>query len=690
MFRKRTAILTAAVMAASMLCQVPSVSAESYADDDDWVIVKKEINAERILDDPETPFDDWDLYKSCYWPHGEEEVTNSGEITPQVCLYYTMKMEAESVWEDLTDWEDDCIYEEKYTQGLCSLRDKDEAIELYHTFLNDNPQFFFLQDEPEIDDTYFRVMIRPEYKSVEARRKAKQQILDYVNSATAEINELETTYEKVAALHDKIVGETELIESCSTDDEDDIMDVINKGKATPGAYTRAMNLVLNYIRIDNYNIEGKQDSGQRKIWNLVRLDDDKYYYVDCASDDEDETDKYLFAGSGTFSDRTVNSPDKTGADHSIIIPAASTKDYDRSVVARTLPEGFNEREFMERISKRYGYDYLGTVENGESMQKLYEAMYDTALEWWHRKDDTLPRCETFPYKDYGITSSSEVNLVITCITSDNPQFFYLDRNGWSYTSEGVKLSMRTDYMYSNYRLNAEKDMINYVLRTAPELEKLDTDYEKVLAYHDKLIEDVEYDLENMSRQRNHNVLGAILDGVSVCEGYSYAFDMMMNYVGVDSLFVVAPAHAWNMVKLDDGKYYYLDITVDDSTSSKKYFCVGSENFAIDAGDHHTPFGPSGFESDFLGQYAVPEGSKTDFDPSKLPEYKKNRSAAGYGDVNRDGKIDIEDAVMVINHINGLKPLTYRQTKYADINGSKNIDIEDAVGIIAYINGVSTF
>lgn len=58
-----------------------------------------------------------------------------------------------------------------------------------------------------------------------------------------------------------------------------------------------------------------------------------------------------------------------------------------------------------------------------------------------------------------------------------------------------------------------------------------------------------------------------------------------------------------------------------------------------------------------------------------------------GDVNSDKRIDIEDAVMVIGHINGNQALTSKECRRADIDGNKVIDIEDAVAIIAHVNGV---
>lgn len=58
-----------------------------------------------------------------------------------------------------------------------------------------------------------------------------------------------------------------------------------------------------------------------------------------------------------------------------------------------------------------------------------------------------------------------------------------------------------------------------------------------------------------------------------------------------------------------------------------------------------------------------------------------------GDINGDKLIDIEDAVGVINYINGVKPLFKNQLDAADLNKSDTVDIEDVVILINYINGL---
>lgn len=59
-----------------------------------------------------------------------------------------------------------------------------------------------------------------------------------------------------------------------------------------------------------------------------------------------------------------------------------------------------------------------------------------------------------------------------------------------------------------------------------------------------------------------------------------------------------------------------------------------------------------------------------------------------GDVNDDGKVDISDAAMLINNINGIAPLTGYALTTADTDRDGDVTITDAVMVINQINGVS--
>lgn len=58
----------------------------------------------------------------------------------------------------------------------------------------------------------------------------------------------------------------------------------------------------------------------------------------------------------------------------------------------------------------------------------------------------------------------------------------------------------------------------------------------------------------------------------------------------------------------------------------------------------------------------------------------------HGDVDRDGKVDIADAVSVFRHANGGLMLSVAELARYDINGDNNVNLADAVMLFRYANG----
>lgn len=87
-------------------------------------------------------------------------------------------------------------------------------------------------------------------------------------------------------------------------------------------------------------------------------------------------------------------------------------------------------------------------------------------------------------------------------------------------------------------------------------------------------------------------------------------------------------------------------------------------------------------------YGPPNWSSSEYDPKdSLPEVVYGPpNWFSDGDVNNDGKMDIEDAVGTIGFVTGNISLTPEQEKKADVNGDGKVDIEDAVRMINEING----
>ncbi len=116
-----------------------------------------------------------------------------------------------------------------------------------------------------------------------------------------------------------------------------------------------------------------------------------------------------------------------------------------------------------------------------------------------------------------------------------------------------------------------------VSRIIPEIIGEDmTDYEKAKAVHDYLVLNTAYDEENFRKAtippESYTAYGLFKNGVAVCQGYTEAFKLMMNYLGVETMAVSGTAdgidHIWNKIKLD-GEYYNIDVTMDDPAPDRE-------------------------------------------------------------------------------------------------------------------------
>lgn len=79
------------------------------------------------------------------------------------------------------------------------------------------------------------------------------------------------------------------------------------------------------------------------------------------------------------------------------------------------------------------------------------------------------------------------------------------------------------------------------------------------------------------------------------------------------------------------------------------------------------------------------------DPGKIGTSVVNVSAVLYGDLNGDGKITVQDAILLLRSIVGLTKLTPAEKTAADVDGSGAVNVADAVLILRYIVGlISSF
>ena len=89
-----------------------------------------------------------------------------------------------------------------------------------------------------------------------------------------------------------------------------------------------------------------------------------------------------------------------------------------------------------------------------------------------------------------------------------------------------------------------------------------SDYNKVKAIHDYVIDNVTYDMSTNFNSPYY----ALMEGTSACQGYAVLIYKMLTEADISCRVITGKAkgglHAWNLVKIDD-KWYNLDATWDD-------------------------------------------------------------------------------------------------------------------------------
>ena len=192
----------------------------------------------------------------------------------------------------------------------------------------------------------------------------------------------------------------------------------------------------------------------------------------------------------------------------------------------------------------------------------------------------------------------KADLVVRKVMADHPKYFYVSGK-WSVssitsgqTSYADKVILYytdgeiVDKLDSNHKIisgadrakiskqikalnKKTKEIIDKIPVSAPNIIK-----EKLI--HDYLADNVVYDYAAAEKAKNGyydvhhqwDLYGAIVEGISVCEGYSKAFMFLCHLVGINAVTVDGYSgedHMWNSVLIDD-EWYMVDVTWDDNES----------------------------------------------------------------------------------------------------------------------------
>ena len=168
-------------------------------------------------------------------------------------------------------------------------------------------------------------------------------------------------------------------------------------------------------------------------------------------------------------------------------------------------------------------------------------------------------------------------------------------SGYQYTFTYVPDTTYSDTIWFTTAAQ-EAALTNYIRNTIlPQLSLGGkTTYQKVQAIYNWITANVKYDyshLNDPAYRLQYTAYAAAVQKKAVCQGYANLFYRLANDAGVDCRIITGKAyngtqtedHAWNIVRMADGKYYCLDATWDAGLKPEnyEYFLKGLTSFSRD-------------------------------------------------------------------------------------------------------------
>lgn len=204
--------------------------------------------------------------------------------------------------------------------------------------------------------------------------------------------------------------------------------------------------------------------------------------------------------------------------------------------------------------ENYYYNQLN-----KEQQKVYYAM----------REGLLKMQESFPV--WKLTNR-ELSDIYFMVRMDCPEIFYSVKFSYRYYPDSTEVELVPEYLFTKDKIKEHRQaMESRVKKLARQAESLD-EKGKQLFIHDFIVKNVKYD--KLKKEYSHEIIGALGNGVAVCEGIAKAVKILCDALGIWCIVALSEAnpdkgikyrHAWNVVRIN-GTYYHMDATFDNTLS----------------------------------------------------------------------------------------------------------------------------
>lgn len=251
----------------------------------------------------------------------------------------------------------------------------------------------------------------------------------------------------------------------------------------------------------------------------------------------------------------------------------------------------------EKYGSYYFYNQLSSKEKA-----YWDALNKVCLKYMTTQADAAKyniSGTTYYYIDIVGSSSlslSQMEEVYQIFRYSNPQYYFLKSAYLKNGTYGIAGCVYPAFANGSARAATTKKVQSQVSSWQKKIDACSTDEKKVKMIHDLIIDKVEYNqtlydnnFKDEDTAYSQSAYSVFCTDLTVCAGYSQAFEMMCNGSGIDAVAVTSTViignditgHEWNKVRINDS-WYNVDCTWDDVDSKIYYDYFERSDYYYDA------------------------------------------------------------------------------------------------------------
>ncbi len=245
---------------------------------------------------------------------------------------------------------------------------------------------------------------------------------------------------------------------------------------------------------------------------------------------------------------------------------------EQCIHCKTVVSSAGQIPAIENANGSHAYNELPT----EAQKQFYLALYSACAAYHDNKtadakiDNGSYIALEVSFDSYGLDSSAAFH-VLRALQMDCPIFYWIDSYA---TARGNALYVHTivDYADGDARSAYNEIIYRGILAFG---NPGGTAYDRAFYLHDTMLDHMDYAYKANGSPETalwaHSILGYFTTGYGVCETYAETCSLILNYWGIDNYIVTGYAggvlHAWNLIQMDNGDWYWFDLTWDDQPTA---------------------------------------------------------------------------------------------------------------------------